>query len=209
MFHFVYFCSTRCCRDDLLMKLSPLAHSRRCRRRWPVPGVSWIVPGGFPRHPLHRMQRSPRDLPLLCQQIQFLADHRGTNPTVCGRTHLGNPESRAAPNTGRPMPSVHEELVARAPKWPTPMKKHKFERRPRNTAPFLAMVMPLRTPQSQDFSTTEGGQSPFGTLYILIPEYGATFSFGIHGYLRKSFCEPFPVDASDYTDFCLAYQTSF
>lgn len=107
------------------------------------------------------------------------------------------------------MPSVHEELVARAPKWPTPMKKHKFERRPRNPAPFLAMVMPLRTPQSQDFSTTEGGQSPFGTLYILIPEYGATFSFGIHGYLRKSFCEPFPVDASDYTDFCLAYQTSF
>lgn len=87
------------------------AHSSWSRRWWSVPCFPWILPGGFPCHSFHRMQRCPRNLPLFRKQIQLLADYSRTDPTVCRTPTLGNPESGTAPDAGGPVPGVHEELV--------------------------------------------------------------------------------------------------
>lgn len=41
------------------------AHRRRFSGRWPIIVESWFLPGRFPRHTVHRVQRCQRTLPLL------------------------------------------------------------------------------------------------------------------------------------------------
>lgn len=87
------------------------AHGGRGGGRRPIPRLPWFLPGGFPSHSLHRVQRCPGNVPLLCQQVQLLADHGGAAAAVCQRSSLRDSQGGAAPDSRQPLPGVHEELV--------------------------------------------------------------------------------------------------
>lgn len=87
----------------------PAAHISWKRRRRPVPVVTRLLPGGLPHGAVHRVQRGQRHMPLLCQQIQLLADdHEPGLPLPAGVTDT---KSRPAPFAHQPLPSLHEEPV--------------------------------------------------------------------------------------------------
>lgn len=93
---------------------SPLSVSAHCRwrRGWrPVPGLTWLLLRGFSSHSFHWVQWCPGYLPLLCQQVQFLADNSGGEAAVWGGTCTRNIESWAAPHTSQPLPGVYEKPV--------------------------------------------------------------------------------------------------
>lgn len=88
-----------------------LAHSRRCRRWWPVFNVTRFLSGRFPCHTFHRVQWCPWHMPLLCQQVQFLADHSGSERTVHRGSIPRNAERRSVSLTNQSLSGLHEDLV--------------------------------------------------------------------------------------------------
>lgn len=58
------------------------AHRCRFSGRRPVPVESWLLPGGLPRHTVHRVQRRQRTLPLLYQSVQLLDGNYRRRPAV-------------------------------------------------------------------------------------------------------------------------------
>lgn len=91
--------------------LSCAAHSSRRRGRRSVPAVSRLLPGGLPRDAVHRVQRGQGHLPLLRQQVQLLAHHRGPPPWVCLLASTGDPEGRPGALQSQPLPSLQQDLV--------------------------------------------------------------------------------------------------
>lgn len=92
----------------------PLISAAHGRRRWrwrSVPGVSRLLPGGFPRHALHRVQRGQGHLPLLCQQVQLLAHHCEPRPGVHLLAGAGDPEGGPGTLQSQPLPSLQQDLV--------------------------------------------------------------------------------------------------
>lgn len=87
-----------------------IAHGIRPWRWWPVAVQSWLLPGRFPCHAFHRVQRRSRNLPLLCEQIQLLADHYRKQRAV-RHTPLTNAKGWQFKNTGQSMPSLYEGCV--------------------------------------------------------------------------------------------------
>ena len=59
----------------LFLTTQTLAHWSWVRRGRSSTSQPRFLPRGLQSHSLHRVQRSPRHLPLLCQQIQFLAGY--------------------------------------------------------------------------------------------------------------------------------------
>lgn len=82
-----------------------------------VLGVSRFLPGGFPCHAIHWVQRGQGHLPLLRQQVQLLAHHCGSQPRVLLLACAGDPEGRPGTLQSQPLPSLQQDLVVRGGEW--------------------------------------------------------------------------------------------
>lgn len=88
---------------------SPTAHRSRGRRWWTGPHVPWQLPGRLQDSPLHRVPRPAGHVPLLCQWVQFLAQHSERRHTIFFGTIPGHFEDRPGPAPeGQPVSGVHE-----------------------------------------------------------------------------------------------------
>lgn len=93
------------------------AYSSR-RWRWrPVPVIAWLLPGGFPHNTVHWVYWGQRHMPLLCQQVQFLANL--CRSVIPHRAIIRDSQSRSALVTHQPVPGLHEELVKGSAVTPT------------------------------------------------------------------------------------------
>ena len=98
-------------RNEFSSSFTPIAHGGRRRGRRPVPGVPRLLPGGLPGDAVHRVQRGQGHLPLLRQQVQLLAHHRGPQPGVHLLADAGDHEGGPGALQGQPLPSLQQDLV--------------------------------------------------------------------------------------------------
>lgn len=92
-----------------LPSLSPLAHCSWWWRWRTVAGFSWELPGRFQGDSFHRMQRRPRNLSLLCKQIQLLAHHH--RPALPKQALGRHTQGRTHPKPYQQMSSLYEKLI--------------------------------------------------------------------------------------------------
>lgn len=83
----------------------------RCRsKRWgTVPVQPWKLSGRLQGHTLHRVQRQRRYLPLLCQQVQLLADYHWSEPEPVCNSGSRNTEGWQPEDESVQMPGLHED----------------------------------------------------------------------------------------------------
>lgn len=78
------------------------------RRGWRTEsGESRVVPGGLPLDAVHRVQRKPRVLPLLCQRVQLLAVDGGHAGAVRA-AEFGNAQGGQPAFACQSVPGVHK-----------------------------------------------------------------------------------------------------
>lgn len=139
-------------------------------------------------------------MPLLCKQVQLLADHCWAVTAVCRCSSLWNSESRTASDEGQPLPSVHEELVTEMQTtWTVFVTKSRhhwcegdefitcfvcgwyWNQDGQNSTKIASKV--------QDFAHKGKTGAQKTILWITVLCYFSTVVWGfffIHGYLRKS-----------------------
>lgn len=98
------------------------AHSSGVGGRRSIPGLSRILSGRFSCHAIHRVQRRQGHLPLLRQQVQLLADHRGSRSGVPVLADTGDTEGRPGEIQSQPLPGLQQALVGGK------IRKHLMER---------------------------------------------------------------------------------
>lgn len=187
-----------------LSSLNLLFLSAHCGRggRWrPVPCLTWFLPGGFPSYSIHWVQWCSGNVPLLCQQVQLLADHGGAGAAVCQCSSVRDSESRAASDSRQPLPGVHEELVVTEMQlWEKsllPQVRHHWLEEDKFTTlicVFDGWIRTVSTLQKSSFKSrslcTEEKKTrvlkPFFKWNMVLCFYFNVFFSLLYGYLRKS-----------------------